>query len=100
MMLVSMLRRAQILSLFLVSVAAALAADDPLAEAVDGKHCAQCHDQGGASRIPTLAALHQFTSAPVNRALLGRDDRCRRESSGDRGRGGLPGNVLLAFGLE
>ena len=56
-------------ALLLVTTAALFAADDPLAEAAYKKHCAQCHDQGGASRIPTLSALNQLSPAAVNRAL-------------------------------
>jgi len=47
---------------------AALGAEDPLAEALYKKHCAQCHDQGGASRIPAFTSLTQFTPAAVNRS--------------------------------
>ena len=48
---------------------ASMAADDPFGEATFKKHCATCHDQGGATRIPPRAALEQMTPSAITRAL-------------------------------
>jgi polyvinyl alcohol dehydrogenase (cytochrome) len=69
MMLFRMPWRLLILALLVAGTVPAVAADDPLAESTYKMHCAQCHDQGGTARIPTLDALHQLTPSAINRAL-------------------------------
>ena len=48
---------------------ASMAEDDPFGEATFKKHCATCHDQGGATRVPPRSALEQMTASAITRAL-------------------------------
>jgi polyvinyl alcohol dehydrogenase (cytochrome) len=56
-------------SLLLLAVVGLRAADQALGEQIYKKHCASCHEAGGETRVPPLAALRQRTAGALMKAL-------------------------------